>query len=888
MDGPEIRGDDATLAPGTRVSHYEIVSLLGRGGMGVVYRAKDLDLARDVALKHPWPDLATDERVLRRFRREARAAAGLMHPNVVPVLEVFREADRDWLVMEFVEGRSLKSLLRDQGPLPLDEILRHSDALADALHAAHSKGILHRDVNPRNILIDNRGEARLTDFGLARIFDPELLGTTDSTRSGSVTSEGAIVGTLTYMSPEQALGKEVDTRSDLYSLGAVMYEMCTGEPLVQLGERGAVLDMILHREPKSIARLNYEVPEELERIVRKCLCKRTDERYQDVRHIQSDLRALTRQVQSAEISQEIARDSIRKRMPWIVAAVGIPALAVGLLAAWLAGNGNSLVSALPLESAQQLTSAAGWEGEAALSPDGSMLAYASDESGNLDIWILDSRGGEPIRRTNDPAPDRSPAWMPDGSEILFVSARDGTTSIWKIPRLSGAPVLWIPDALDPAPSPDGRTVAFARRDASGDTRIAVAPLNAPSETKLLTGRDGGLWEHRSPAWSPDGTKICYTDSQDLWLVPSSGGEARRLTTDGAGDVEPAWSSDGRRVYFSSYREGTFALWSVAASGGAPVRLTPGTGPERRPTISRDGSSMAFSSYREDHNVVILDLGSGEKSRIGGSKLEFRPAISSDETRLAFVTDRWGQISLAIQSLQDGKPHGPPIRLTDHPGSSSAPAFSPDGNWIAYYRVVDGQRDIWIVPSAGGVATRFTDDPGIDIHPAWSPDGRFLAFGSDRDGISRIWVAAVEEGRRSGAPRRVSTGETNDLAPRWSPDGESIAFVGSHDEHTDAWIVDAAGQAPPRRITTGAEAHHLRWLPGGDSILVSGTWGEGVMSIRTVPLDGGPPRPLAPGVEFGLAARSGGFELFPGGRRLAYNEETAIGDLWIVRGEAGSY
>jgi Tol biopolymer transport system component len=397
---------------------------------------------------------------------------------------------------------------------------------------------------------------------------------------------------------------------------------------------------------------------------------------------------------SDAIGKQIERESIRKRLPWLLATVGLPAVVVALLVSWWAGSRGREPEALRLETAKQLTSTTGWEGEASLSPDGNMLAYASDAAGNLDIWIIDSRGGEPVRRTRDPAPDRVPTWTHDGSEILYASTRDGTTSIWKIPRLSGSAVLLIPEATDPAPSPDGKTIAFARRDASGDSRIAVAPLEDPSRARLLTGRDDGLWEHRSPAWSPDGSTICYTDNKDLWLVPARGGEPRRVTEDGAGDVEPAWSSDGRRIYFASYREGTFALWSVAATGGPPTRLTAGTGPERRPTVSRDGSSMAFSSYRENHDVVILDLETGGEDRIGGSRLEFQPAVSRDRTRLAFVTDRWGQFAIAIQPLRDGKPDGPPQRVTDHPGSASAPTFSLDGNWIAHYRVLEGQRRGW--------------------------------------------------------------------------------------------------------------------------------------------------------------------------------------------------
>jgi serine/threonine protein kinase len=294
VDRLNDRDPSSATALGSTVSHYRIVEELGAGGMGVVYRAEDLNHPRQVALKRPRPELSDDPLVRRRFQREARAASAILHPNVVTVFEVFEAQGGDWIAMELVEGETLKDLLRRNGPLPVEEILRYAEGLADALRAGHAKGILHRDVNPKNVLVDADGKARLADFGLAKRIPVGGEGVPDQTTTPSLTDTGQIIGTTVYMSPEQALGRPTDARSDLYSLGAVIYEMCTGEPVFPPGPAGDLLDAILQREPNPISRAYYAIPGELERIVRKCLAKRPDERYQDARDLLVDLRALMR------------------------------------------------------------------------------------------------------------------------------------------------------------------------------------------------------------------------------------------------------------------------------------------------------------------------------------------------------------------------------------------------------------------------------------------------------------------------------------------------------------------------------------------------------------------------------------------------------------------
>lgn len=319
---------------GQRIGHYELLGELGKGGMGVVYRARDLTLGREVALKRPSPRRAADAHARRRFMREARAASRLSHPNIVPIYEVFEDDGTPWIAMQLVGGTSLSDLLDDQRVLPLRQVLQHAEELADALHAAHSQSLLHRDIKPDNIVLSADGRAMLTDFGLALYFVPQEESSQASTQSHSLTPTGVIVGTHGYMSPEQSLGHAVDARSDIFALGAVLYEMCTGRRAFTAPSSAELLDAVLHHEPVPISRLNYEVPEDLERIIRKCLSKTVEERYQDTRDLLVDLRAVRRRVEHQSYSKEhpAVREPARRssRARWSVAFLGSIAVIVAV------------------------------------------------------------------------------------------------------------------------------------------------------------------------------------------------------------------------------------------------------------------------------------------------------------------------------------------------------------------------------------------------------------------------------------------------------------------------------------------------------------------------------------------------------------------------------
>jgi Tol biopolymer transport system component/predicted Ser/Thr protein kinase len=775
------------------VGKYRILGELGRGGMGVVYRALDEDLGREVALKSPLTDDASDSD-RRRFLQEARAASRVSHPHVVPVYEVFEQDGRPWLAMEFINGPTLRETLA-RGRLPLEEVLLTGEQMADALGAAHARGVLHRDVKPGNIMIAARGDARLTDFGLAR----RLPGPASPTTQPSVSHlHQDIAGTLGYISPEQILGRTVEPSSDVFSLGAVLYEAATGRRAFSGETAGELFDATLHMMPPAMGELAREAPDELQRIVFKALAKRPDERYQSANELSADLRTLRRRLESQHLATSVSVPPVVRTQSWrLMAAVVVALAAVGVAWRWVDGRRTVPVLGPP----QQLTAGSGWQAEPAIAPDGSLVAYTSNESGNADIWVLDIRGGTAARLTDDPRSDRSPGWFPDGSALAFVSDRSGKASIWKMSRLGGPASLVVEDAEDPAVSPDGRSVAFVRKDASGFYRINVAPLATPDRVDVLTTEHSGLWHHRKPAWSPDSRSIAYYAARDLWVVAVDGGAAHPLTTADAAEKDPVWSPDGKSVFFSSNRDGTRALWRVPASGGLSERLTGGQGPEGQPSLGRTGKSLVYSTYVDDWDVVIRNIDSGQEQRLGGERTDDSPVFSPDGRSMAFVSDRWiGRYDLWLQRLDAKGPAGEPRRLTDHEGSVAQPAFSPDGRWVAYYRVIRGQRDIWIVSTSGAPPVRFTTDAATNIEPDWSPDGRSIVYVSDRDGSTQVWTAPVQDGRPAGPPMRVTTGTTAPYSPTWSADGSAIAFIGGDKE---VWIVAPNGRSPSRRLTTGA-------------------------------------------------------------------------------------
>ena len=607
----EMFADEQTESlAGSSFGPYEILSKLGAGGMGDVYLAQDNRLGRKVALKLLPSHFTSDRDRLRRFQQESRAASALNHPNILTIYEVGEASDRPFIATEFIDGQTLRK--RMTARLTLGDALEISIQVASALSAAHAAGIVHRDIKPENIMIRADGFVKVLDFGLVKLTEKRA---TDSEASTLVnTDAGVVMGTAHYMSPEQARGFAVDTRTDIWSLGVVLYEMVTGHTPFEGGTPSDVLSLILQREPAPLVRYSPEVPTELERIIRKALHKDREERYQTVKDFLIDLKNLKRElefkaelersassnrndeamgamssglavngtatqppVQTSSIaaahptsSAEYVVTKIRHHKQVVFIVLGtIALLAVGWYLVHLRSRTN--VASTPLRNAAftQLTDQPGPEYFPSLSPDGKSMVYASYVAGSWDLYLQRVGGKNSINLTKDsPADDTQPAFSPDGEQIAFRSAREGGGIF--VMGATGESVKRLTDfGFNPAWSPDGKEIACADESivqpySRGTTGTRTWTVNvATGEKQLVTKVDSV-----QPNWSPHGVRIAYWGrrsgmaQRDIWTIPAGGGEPAEVTNDPAVDWNPVWSPDGKYLYFASDRGGSMNLWRV--------------------------------------------------------------------------------------------------------------------------------------------------------------------------------------------------------------------------------------------------------------------------------------------------------------------------------------
>jgi Tol biopolymer transport system component len=874
-----VTGPPTMLSPGTRLGDYEILGSIASGGMGEVYRARDTRLDREVALKVVGRTHAIDSSAMTRFEREAKALASLSHPHVLSIFQLGREGDVTYFVTELLKGETLREKLR-HGPLPLETALRLAQEVAEGLAAAHDRGIIHRDLKPGNVFITDEGHAKILDFSLVRLEEPATVGSSqEEPTEERLTRTGAVLGTVGYMSPEQARGQKVDVRTDVFGLGILLYEMLAGARPFAGPSDADILAAILNMEPPSLEKVS-RVPPEVARVVKRCLMKDPAARYPSAREAAKAIEAC-RSLRGSSVGAILLT---RRWVRWAIFGMGVVLAAYTVGALWIQWGRER--NRLPPFESRQVTSRPGAETDPAVSPDGTAVVYVAKGERGDDLWVQDTRGGPPLRLTGDGAGNGSPSWYPDGSAVAFTSHRDEETAVWKISRFGGAPVRVLGDAAEPAISPDARRIAFTRADKGGLPRIWVAPLGSPGDAKRLTGDGDGTWVHGHPAWSPDGKTLCYQDWNDLWLVPAEGGQARRLTHDDPQDQDPVWSRDGRFIYFDSFREGQYSLWRVAVKDGKVERVTLGTGAERFPSLSKDGKRLVYATTGKIETLLV-DRTTGEVTTLPVGPMSIVPCLSPDGS--SFVTDstQGGSPNLWRIRLADGKPKGEPERLTETEGNCANVAYSPDSRWLAYHRVLQGRRDVWVVPAAGGPPVNFTDDPAMDAQPQWTPDGKAISFISDRGNSWGIWVAPFRDGRRTGEPRCLVSGFADISRHCWLP-GNRLALAGSKPRDSEVWLVPADGSAPAKQLTQGAEAWCVCWDARTSTLMVQGLWGGTTQTLRTVPLDGEPPVPFAdakalpPDMAVMVSALSAD------GRFLAVSGQKQEGDVWMLQAAKGMF
>lgn len=790
---------------GRRLRHYEILEKLGEGGMGLVYKAHDTHLDRFVAIKILPPDKLTDPDRCQRFTQEAKAASALSNPHIVTVYDVASDGEVAFIAMEYVAGRTLDAVIPRKG-MRLNEALKIAVQVADALAAAHTAGIVHRDVKPSNIMVQSQGGVKVLDFGLVkRVRDAEC-GDSDSTTGAAVkTDAGRIVGTVSYMSPEQAQGRTVDQRSDIFSFGSLLYEMVSGKRPFEGESSVMTLAAIVEKDPLP---LPGEIPAELDTILWRCLRKDPARRYQHMADVQVELQDLIEASDSGTTRTAVAAPAPRR--PALAFAVLLLALILATAGWFWMGRRVSPPSPLRIVN---LTSYPGSESEPALSPDGTRVAFVwnGEKEDNSDVYVQMVGDAQAQRRTTAPERDLYPCWSPDGRQLAFMRlSADGKTGTlfttsavagpeqklyeWPNP---GRGLSWTPDGAFIFVSRD-RAANTSADDGAGLYRVPVAggpPVRLTNPAAPATD----TWPHVS--W--DGRTVAFarnaypTVSSDLFLQPltSDGradGRPRQLTTTGMPISGLAWHRDGQSIVFGGQPAfELFYLYRVFIDGHAPPRrLELGGHYEYRPSTCPGSDRLAFGHADASIDIYRLHVGGHSEPLFRSSFASYSPQFSPDGRKVAFTSNRNEQSTEIWVANADGTDS---VQLTHGPGHNQGSAsWSRDGKWVAFdSQAANGQFDIYVIESSGGQARRITFEPSNENTPAWSFNGQWIYFRSDRTGRGEIWRTGF-----SGGPAKQVTTDGAEMAYE-SDDGKALL---NNTRSGEVWARPVEGGLPQRLVS----------------------------------------------------------------------------------------
>jgi serine/threonine protein kinase/Tol biopolymer transport system component len=845
------------MNPGESLAQYEIISHLGTGGMGEVFRARDTILDREVALKILPEEWSKDPERLARFRREAKVLASLHHPNIASIFGLGEDGGRTFLAMELVEGKDLAEILKG-GPLPLDMAVDIARQVATGLEEAHEKGFIHRDLKPANIKRTPDGKVKVLDFGLARalVEDQSQGGPLENspTITAAMTAQGVILGTAAYMSPEQARGQEVDARADIWAFGCILLEMLTGRSFFAGDTFSDTLATILKSDPVWDD-LPPDLPRGILRLLRRCLAKDPRQRLHSIADARIELTEMS--LEPAEPAGPPVAEKKASRAGLWIALAAVAGLAVG----WLLFSQLSPAPVSHQPARLDNLTFVGREWSPHASVEGDMVVFTSDRDGIARIWMKQVAGGGEVPLTD--GPDDTPRFSPDGSQILFTRDIQGRRMLYRQSVVGGQPRKVLDDALEGDWSPDGQQVAFLRpRPEIGNNTINIGIFEMQSGKERILG----TIEKRAcygVRWSPDGRTIAVNATSLTGNVAETSGI--HLFDLASGEVSFAnptpwtgpfsvleWTQDSRSFIVGQSSEiiahvsGTPSLimqYNLASEETtplfwAPLRLPKGSWGASTFSLLKGGdivldSQVEFSQLLE---YQVLDQGMSQpRTLTSGMSIDRQPVFSPDGKRLLFSSNRSGNIDIWGLDLESGAT----VRMTDDPAGDWDPAFSPDGASLIWSSDRSGNMEIWLGGIDGSGATQVSHD-GIDAeNPTMTADGQWIIYASSSDAQAGVWKVKPD-----GTEAQMLTPGSY-LIPEVSPDGRHALFMFIHKLDSIVKVVEVeTGRLLDWELELQVTERdenlvfgRARWTPDGKGIIFIGqdeTGNSGVYLTRFQP------------------------------------------------------
>ena len=761
------------LTEGQILSFYEVLGPLGAGGMGEVYRARDTRLDREVALKVLPQEFAQDDERLRRFEREAKMLATLNHPNVAAIHGIDQIDQICILALELCEGATLADKIA-RGALPVDETVEICRQIAEGVEAAHEAGLIHRDLKPANVSVTKDGAVKVLDFGLAKPAGPAVTGGAGHD-SALVTTAGKVLGTPSYLSPEQARDKTVDRRTDVWAFGCVLYECLTGRRAFEGASFPDLLASIVGLDPDWSA-LPRDVPAPLRELIERCLRKDPHKRMRDIGDARIALEELS------DHRDEPAPTTASPRLVFGLALTTVIATAAAVYA-WIRPGPNPTGI-----TERQITSDIGFENDPSWSPENEFIAFSRMKAGNTDVYVMPVAGGPAERRAGALGDDGTPRWSPDGRYLAFVSGQEDGVFVSLIAPHGGQARRLVATGIPPLDfqtrgyamgdrpwSPDSRTLLFSGALPSGELAVHRVDRETGKVVQLTFPPAGST--DLSASLSFDGEEVVFERRLDgrgtLWIVPATGGAPRELLLDRFDNKSPAWRPGDEKILFRSNRGGAIVhLWELDERGGVPRQVTFGTTGVWAFSVSTD-DRVACSRFWHDTFLYSMNVETGEEEQ-----------------------------------------------LTSFTGENFGARYSPDGTKIAYHSTRTGNSDIWLHDVETSEATRVTDHPSTDVFPDWSPGGEKLVFLSNREGAYKLFVSDPDGGRLTRLVDQSvgvrGSNPTNAItAARWSPDGSVVGYVVEGEEGSALWTVGADGAGASNWID---DVYDFDWHPDGRHVI----------------------------------------------------------------------